>query len=233
MFFGVMFYTPEYFRVGFIVIGASSIFTILYLKKYFPKLDVKQRIGEGFKFKFDREFKAILAIEALDTLATRLAPEIVLLNYMIIVLGLTFFDVMIVMASSLIAGSVIATYISEQIDPIHRFKVISLDYILTTIWALIMFLNPNFIAIVIAYFIAEFGHTLAFPFYRSWLFSKIPREKASSLLSAISSYDRLIGIITPFLAGLLASLNPTLPYLVSLVLFIATIPILLSLHKTL
>ena len=231
--FGVIFYTPEYFRIGFIVIGVFSVLTISYLMKYLPRLDVEERIGEEFKFKFDTEFKAILAIEALDTLANLLAPEIVLLNYMLFVLGLSFFEFMIVMAISLIAGSVIATYISERINPKHRFKIISLNYILTTIWALIMFLNPSFIAIIIAYFILDFGDTLAFPFYRSWLFSKVPKEKASSLLSALSSYDRLIGVITPFLAGLLASLHSTLPYLASLILFTATIPILISLQKNL
>jgi hypothetical protein len=229
--FGVLFYAPEYFRIGFIIIGVSSVFTVLYLWRFLPRLDVDERIGEGFIFRIDREFKAILVIEALDTLASRLAPEIVLLNYMIIVLDLTFFDVMIVISSSLVAGGLLATYISERIDPKYRFKVISINYLFTVIWALIMFLNPSFMAIVIAYFIVEFGHTLAFPFYRSWLFSKIPGEKASSLLAAISSYDRMIGIVTPFIAGLLATFRPTLPYLVSLILFVATIPILLSLGR--
>ena len=104
---------------------------------------------------------------------------------------------------------------------------------MTAFWALIMFLNPGFLAIVFAYFIQSFGDSLAFPFYRSWIFSKVPSEKASSLLSALSSYDRLIGIVTPFIAGLLASLYPTLPYLASLILFIATIPVLLYLEKSL
>lgn len=229
--FGTVFTTPTHYRVGFMLIGASSIFTVSYLIKYVPKLDAKERIGQGFTFKFDKEFKAILAIEALDMFARRLVPEIVLLNYMIVVLGLSFFDVMLVIAFSLIAGAVFATYISERISSTHRFKVISLSYVFTTLWALTMFLSPNFIAILLAYFIAEFGHTLAFPFYRSWLFSKIPREKASSLLAGISSFDRTIGIVTPLLAGLLASLNPTLPYLASLLLFMATIPILLSMEK--
>ena len=140
---------------------------------------------------------------------------------------------MVVMAVSLISGSVIATYISEHINSIHKFKIIILNYILTIVWALIMFLNPSFAAIIIAYLILEFGDTLAFPFYRSWIFSKVPKEKASSLLSALSSYDKLIGLITPFLAGLLASLTPTLPYLASLILFIATIPILMHQQSSL
>ena len=230
--FGVIFYTPEYFRIGFIIIGLLSILTITYLTKYLPKLDAEERIGEEFKFKFDKEFKAILAIEALTTLAIQLAPEIVLLNYMLYILKLSFFEFMVVMAVSLISGSIIATYISEHINPIHKFKIIILNYILTIVWALIMYLNPSFTAIIIAYLILAFEDTPSFPFYRSWVFSKVPKEKASSLLSALSSYNRLIGLITPFLAGILATLHPTLPYLASLILFTATIPILIQQQKT-
>lgn len=229
---GVIFTMPIHYETGFIIIGASSIFTVLYLIKYVPKLDVKERMGQrGFAFKFDKEFKAILTIQALDILASYLAAEIVLLNYMIIGLGLSFFHVMVVVAFSLIAGAILATHVSEHIAPVHKFKVITLDYVLRTAWALIMFLSPNFVVILIAYFIAEFGHTLAFPFYRSWLFSKVPRGKASSLLAGISSFDRTISIVAPFLAGLLASLDQTLPYLASLILFMAAVPILLSLQR--
>jgi hypothetical protein len=196
-------------------------------------LDANERVGESFTFRVDREFKAILALEALDTLSMRLVPEIVLINYMYIVLGSTFFEIMVVIASSLIAGAVIATYLSERIEPIHRFKVISLNYLLTATWALIMFLNPGFIMIVAAYSIMEFGRTLAFPFYRSWIFSKIPQERASSLLAAISSYNRMIATISPLVAAVLAAMAPTLPYLVSLLLYLMTVPILLSQQRRL
>ncbi|RLG86038.1 MAG: hypothetical protein DRO18_04980 [Thermoprotei archaeon] len=93
-----------------------------------------------------------------------------------------------------------------------------------------MFLNPPFIMTVLAYSIARFGDVLAFPFYRSWIFSKIPKEKASSLLAALSSYRRLINLVTPAIAGFLAYIKPTLPYLVSLILFI-TISSLLLTHQ--
>uniref|UniRef100_A0A7C2VGB5 MFS transporter n=1 Tax=Ignisphaera aggregans TaxID=334771 RepID=A0A7C2VGB5_9CREN len=94
-----------------------------------------------------------------------------------------------------------------------------------------MFLVPNFYAILAANIMAEFGNTLSLPFYRSWLFSKVPSDKASSILAGISSFERLVGLVAPFIAGLLASLHPTLPYLTSLALFLAAIPILLSLER--
>ncbi len=229
--FGVLFPKPIHFALGFIAIGASSLFTVLYLVKYLPRLDIEERIGDRFEFGFDREFKSILAIEALDILALYLAPEIVLINYMMVELGMSFFQVMLVVALSILA-SLPATHLSERISPRHRFRVISLYFVLRTAWALIMFLVPNFFAILVANIVAEFGNTLALPFYRSWLFSKVPSDKASSILAGVSSFRRLVELVAPFVAGALASINPTLPYLASLALFLATIPILLSLEKS-
>ena len=220
--FGYVFNAPYHYRVGFIIFGLSSIFTITYLLKFLPRLDVKERTSvEKFVFRIDREFRLILLIEALDTLAWSIAPGIVLLNYIVNVLGMTLFEAMVVEAS-ISVGAILATYISERVSQEHRFEAIAVGYLLVSLWALIMSLEPSFILVVVAYFIARFGEILAFPFYRSWIFSKIPRDKASSILSALSSYRRLIALVSPAIAGFLASIRPTLPYLASLLLFITS-----------
>ncbi len=225
--FGYVFNTPEYYRVGFILIGLSSIFTIAYLVKFLPRLDRVERISvEKPVFRFTSEFKTVLLIEALTTLAWSLAPEFVLLNYIVNVLGLTLFEAMVVEAAISI-GAILATYVSERIERKHRFKAMAAGYVLIALWALIMIGNPPFWLVVLAYFISRFGDTLLFPFYRAWVFSLIPREKASSLLSALSSYRRVITLFSPAIAGFLATIKPTLPYIVSLVLFIVSALILL------
>jgi len=231
--FGYIFNSPMYYRLGFIVIGASSILTVLYLVFFLPRLDVEERISsEKFTFKVDKEFKLILIVEALVILAYSLAPEIVLLNYVVNTLGLTLFEVMVVEASISI-GAILATYVSERISREYRFKAIALGYSFVLLWALIMSFNPPFMMVVLAYFIGRFGETLAFPFYRSWIFSKIPKEKSASLLSALSSYRRFIALFSPALAGFLASISPTLPYMACLLLFTLLITIMLSLTKIL
>lgn len=228
--FGILFPNPFHYAIGFIIIGLSSIFTIMYLVKYVPKLDLKERISDIFTFKLDIEFKAILIIEALEILALSLAPEIVLINYMMISLNMGFFEVMLVIALSTLA-SLPATYLSEYIHPKHRFKVISSYFLMRMLWALIMFLVPNFYAILLANILAEFSNTLSLPFYRSWLFSKVPSNKAGSVLAGVSSFEKLISLIAPFVAGLLASIYPTLPYLTSLALFLTIVLILLLLER--
>ncbi|MET1159559.1 MAG: hypothetical protein ABWW65_01225 [Thermoprotei archaeon] len=192
------------------------MFTIIYLLRFLPRLDVEERIGvEKLVFRIDKEFKLILLIEALITLAWSMAPEIVLLNYIVNVLGLTLFEAMVVEAA-ISVGAIAATYVSERIGRSHRFEAISIGYVLISLWALIMYMNPPFITVVLSYLMARFGDVLAFPFYRSWIFSKIPKEKASRILSALSSYRKLIALFSPAIGGFLATIKPTLPYLVSL-----------------
>ncbi len=224
--FGVLFPKPSHYALGFILIGAFSIFTVAYLIRCLPRLEASEKIGDVFTFEFDREFKAILALEALEILALSLAPEIVLVNYMMITLKMSFFQVMLVVALSTLA-SLPATYLSERVSPRHRFKVISLYFTLMMIWALIMFLIPDFYAILAANIMVEFGNTLSLPFYRSWVFSKVPSDRAGSILAGVSSFERMVGLIAPFVAGTLASLHPTLPYLISLLLFLSSIPLLM------
>ncbi len=95
-----------------------------------------------------------------------------------------------------------------------------------------MFLIPDLLAILLAHVLAEFANTLSLPFYRSWLFSKIPSDRASSVLAGLSSFERSVGLVAPLVAGLLATVSPTLPYLVSLVLFLAAVPVLVWLERT-
>ena len=188
--------------------------------------------GEGFEFKVDREFQLILFIEALTITAWVIAPEIVLLNYIVNVLKLTLFEAMIVEASMSLSA-VLATYLTDRINPKHRYKVIASNYLMNSIWAAIMYLTPPFTLVVTAYFISRFGDTLAFPFYRTWIYSKIPKEKASSLLSTLSSYRKTITLISPAIAGTLATITPTLPYLISLTLFLISASTLLIYSKKL
>jgi len=219
---GYVFNQPLHYRIGFILISISTAFTIYYLVKFLPPLDIGERIEpEGFVFRVDSEFRLILLLEALTTFAWTLAPAMVMINYVINVLGLSFFEAMLVEVSVSL-GAILATYVSDLFVDYNRFKIIGFGYMLISLWALIMFLNPPFPVVAVAYFISRFGNTLVFPYYRGWVFEKIPKDKSSSLFAAISSYNKVFALFSPAIAGFLASVYATLPYIVSLCLFIVS-----------
>ncbi len=230
--FGYVITTPEGYRLGFLAIGSVSFGTIAYLLMALPRLDRKERIeSEAPVFRVDKEFRLILLVEALVTAAWFMAPEFVLLNYVVNVLGMTLFEAMVVEAAVSL-GAIAATYVTDAISDEHMFRAMAAGYALITAWAAIMLASPPFPIVVAAYFISKFGDTLVFPFYGKWLFSKVPKEKATIVFGALSSYRRLIRLFTPAIAGLLASMHPTLPYLASLALFAATAALMEYLFRT-
>lgn len=230
--FGYILTTPEEYRLGFLAIGAVSFGTAIYLLKALPRLDRRERVeAEAPVFKVDKEFRLILLVEALVTAAWFMAPEFVLLNYVVNALGLTLFEAMVVEAA-ISLGAIAATYVTDAISDEHMFRAMAVGYALITAWAAVMLASPPFPIVVAAYFIMKFGDTLVFPFYGKWLFSKVPKEKATTVFGALSSYRRLIRLFTPALAGLLAAMHPTLPYLASLALFAATAALMEYLFRT-
>ncbi|NJE13560.1 MFS transporter [Thermococcus sp. LS2] len=228
--FGYVWNNAEHYRMAFTAFGLLSVFTIVYIWLFLPSVGKEERITpEGFTFKAD-EFKFLLLFEALLTLAWSLAPEIVLLNYVVFVLHKTVFEVTLIACASSLA-SIIGTYASERVPKGRGFQAISLGMFLSAVYALVMSLSPPFWLALVVYGVEAFGSTLWFPFYRSWMFSLIPNEKASEFHAALSSYRRVIGLFTPFLAGALASIKPTLPYFVSLVLFLMISALFIKFEK--
>ncbi|WP_297495538.1 MFS transporter [Thermococcus sp.] len=210
---------PESYRWAFMLFGLFSGVTIAYIWRFLPSVRREERLTPpGFTFKVG-EFKLLLAFEALLTLAWELAPEIVLINYIIFVLHRTVFEVTLVAVVSSLA-SIIGTYASERVPKGKGFQAIALGMFLNTLYALLMALAPPLWAVLVVHALGDFGNTLWFPFYRAWMFKLIPKERASEFHAAISSYRKVIGIVTPFIAGALASVHATLPYAFSLAFFL-------------
>jgi len=215
---GYVYPGPESYRWAFLLFGLFSAFTVAYIWRFLPSVGREERITpEGFTFKAG-EFKLLLAFEALLTLAWALAPEIVLINYVVFVLKKTVFEVTLVAVASSIA-SIIGTYASERVPKGRGFQAIAFGMFLNAFYALVMALAPPLWLVLAVHALGDFGNTFWFPFYRAWMFRLIPKEKASEFHAAISSYRKVIGLFTPFTAGALASIHATLPYAVSLAFF--------------
>ncbi|WP_456422313.1 MFS transporter [Thermococcus sp.] len=217
--FGYIYPSPKNYRWAFLFFGLLSAVTVAYIWRFLPSVGREERITpEGFTFRVG-EFKLLLAFEALLTLAWELAPEIVLINYVVFMLHKTVFEVTLIACASSLA-SIIGTYASERVPKEKGFQAIGVGMFINAFYALVMALAPPFWLVLVIYALSDFGNTFWFPFYRSWQFSLIPKERASEFHAAISSYNRLIGLFTPFVAGALASLHATLPYAVSFGLFL-------------
>jgi len=215
---GYVYPGPKSYRWVFIIFGLFSAFTVAYIWRFLPSVGKEGRITpEGFTFRAG-EFKLLLAFEALLTAGWGLAPDMILINYIVFVLHRTLFEVTLITVATSLA-SIAGTYASERVPKGKGFQAIAFGMFLNAFNVFIMALSPPLWAVLAAYTVGNFGDTLWFPFYRAWMFRLIPREKTSEFHAAISSYRRVIGIVTPFVAGFLASVHATLPYAASLAFF--------------
>ncbi|WP_297069803.1 MFS transporter, partial [Thermococcus sp.] len=215
---GYVYPGPGSYRFTFMFFGLFSAFTVAYIWRFLPGVGRTERITpEGFTFKAG-EFKLLLAFEALLTVGWGLAPDMILINYIVFVLHRTVFEVTLITVATSLA-SIAGTYASERVPKGKGFQAIAFGMFLNAFNVFIMALSPPLWAVLAAYTVGNFGDTLWFPFYRSWMFKLIPKERASEFHAAISSYRKVIGIVTPLIAGFLASVHATLPYAASLAFF--------------
>jgi hypothetical protein len=229
---GYIYNEPKYYRMTFIGFGLYTLLITIYIRYFLPDIKKKEEIAsKEFTFKTN-EFKFLILFETLLTLAWALAPEIVLINYIVFVLHKTVFEVTLIAVTTSLA-SILATYVSEKVPKEKGLQVIGAGMILNAVYASVMALSPPLWLVILAYALGEFGDTLWFPFYRAWMFKLIPKERASEIHATISSYRKLIALLAPFVSGVLATIKPTLPYATSLVLFLSIGALFIILrHKT-
>ena len=211
----------KYYRVTFIVFSIVSFAMVPYLISSLPRIDRRERLNiGGIRAKlYSKGFRMVVLIEALYILAFCLMPEFVLLNYVIFTLNKKLFHVMLI-ESSMSISTIIATYIAEKLPKKYSFRNIALGISMLAAQTLIMAMSPPFLIVLATYFIGRLGDSIAFPFYRSWIFSNIPYDRVSEFHAALSSIRKTVALISPAIAGLLASIHATLPYALSFILFL-------------
>ena len=219
---GYVYNTPHHYRLAFLLFGLFSFLAVAYIYRFLPPVNREERINPpGWTFPNLKEYGFLLLVEGLLTLAWSLAPNFVLLYYVVVHLKKTLFEVMLVEAGMSIT-TVLATYVSERVPKAGGAYAISLGFLLETVSLGIMALSPSLVWVLVSYALGRFGDSLAFPFYRAWLFGFVPRDRVSEIHAALSSYNRAIGLVSPLLAGALAYLHPALPYRVSLLILLLT-----------
>ncbi len=79
---------------------------------------------------------------------------------------------------------------------------------------------------------ASAGYALMDPFFMDVLFSTIPKDYRGTLLGSLATLRRLIGIMMPAVAGLIAGLNTHLPFILAATVVVFSMGLTLSVAKS-
>ncbi len=215
--FGRLWTSPEHTRMAFLAFALLSLPSMVYIRLTFPSLDVRSRLEQpAWRWTF-RDFGFFLAVDGLLWTALNLMPGMILLYYVKEVLHGGLFELSLLVS---FAGgiSLLASAASLRIPTRRGFHVIAGTVGAYAGFAFFMALTPSWGWVVLAYLVRAFADTLAFPFYRAWLFRVVPPERSPEFMATRATLQRLIGWGTPVLAGALAQRSPALPYGTSVML---------------
>ncbi len=218
---GYVFTKPFHYRLAFLLASLTSIFTAWYLMRFLVADEEREKLsGESFSFKFDPRFWRFLLVDSAMSLADSLIPELVLINYVVFKLHKTLFEITLVEAA-MSAVVILATYLSDRMKESQK-AMISLGMVMISASLFVISLGVGFPLLITLYGVVRFGSVVMFPHYRSWMWSFIPPKSSAQIHGALSSFRRVIGMISPALAGFLVTVGPTVPYVFSAVLYAFT-----------
>jgi len=232
---GFVFTSVEAMRLVFLISSLSSLFFAAYILKLLPDVFRKVKLRE--KSELSRELWPVIVAQVLIVFSFSITTGIVLDNYIYNILGLNIFFVIVVTAIAS-SSSLVASIVAEKINTDRRFQMLILSIIILVVYACSManlgFLNMSqyyiFGILLGLTILMGFGHTLWFIFHRSYLFRLIPEERRGAILGGISSLTRVLGVIAPATAGIIAyRIHPLATYYIQvIVLAVAALMYMLS-----
>ncbi len=222
--------TPWCMRLFFIGVALYGLVLIAYIAKYVKPIVIR-RNGELMEKKSLRKYwekyKYYIIIEVLFTTAWSLAPSLALVYYVVEWLHGNMFHIALLEAS-ISTATLTGTWITDKLGSKYPFKYLSIGTLIASIGLAIMVSTAIFYITLIAVYILRIGDSVIFIYKRSWLYRLMGREEASIVSAALSSIRRSIRIISPLLVGLLATLDPRLPYAGCMILLLSTIPVYIA-----
>jgi DHA1 family multidrug resistance protein-like MFS transporter len=206
-------------RSFYIIVGACNFLVIFYILKILPDVTPGVSLKRELQVSLPRKLYVIAAAEILLQFGDAVGSQFVLAYYILDNLGGTFFSIS--MVEAVVSIAIILTIIMSLKRKPEMIKAAKYGIFLMMIYGLLMSWAPNMWVIFIAYFILNIGHSLWFPRHRTLVMKLIPEEKRGEILGSIASLKKLIAVVGPLFAGLIASKIYILaPFVAQLITFI-------------
>ncbi len=218
--------STECMRAAFLLMSAYLLLLIPYiLLKFEPVVIEKEEDEEGNGSSGGwRKYLPYIMAEVLFIMGWALAPPLALVYLVYERFGGSMFHVALAEAS-VSAATLVGTVLVDRVSSKHAFRGLSLGTAVTVAGlAALVFLPPLITVLMTAFFIVRLGDTFVFVFKRSWLYSLMSRKETATVSAYLSSIRRLITVISPLVVGLLASIDPRVPYVACMLLLALTIP---------
>ncbi len=223
-FLGYVCSCPECFRLLFLFFAVYQAAMIPYIYMFFRPVVLEAEREERVTLRGWRRYCLYVLSDVLFTLGWSFAPSLALVYLVVEWVDGNMFHVALIEAAistATLTGTVVVDRISER----RAFLALQLGTLVTLAGLSVVVLTNEFVIVLFAFYVIRLGDTLVFVFRRAWLYSIMGVKEASTVSAALSSVRRAISVVSPLLAGALASIDPRAPYIACLVTLALTIPV--------
>ena len=206
----------ENLELSLLVIAVLSLFYAYIPLGWLPKVGEKVKLRKESKDKegIPRELIPLALILILLSVAYSLAPTFILVNLLIEKFGGGLFHIGIYES---IVGFTMAFFMFPllKVDKSKGRILALIGIFLIAVAFGILGFSTEIFHVFISAFAFSLGESIMTPFYLDALFSNIPEEAKGSMLGALAGIRKIINLGTPMIAGFLAGVSPSLPYIAS------------------
>jgi MFS family permease len=181
----------------------ADFLVILYILRMLPRVEPRVTVEKRFCLSVPKELYILVAAEVFFVFGGAVGSQFVLIYYILQRLQGTFFTVTAVEA---VVSLAIITTVGitlkkkpETVKAAHYGIYFMIAYAVFMSWA------PSVWVVLLAYFLQSIGHSLWFPRHRALLMRSVPEERRGEILGTLSSLNKLVCIIAPVFASVIAS----------------------------
>jgi len=138
--------------------------------------------------------------------------------YVINIVGIGTLDWGLVNTVSTAVAIVFGFPLGKLIDRIERKKAVVLAYFIFTPASVFFILSRSFVHLLLVFVMFAVGNSLIYPAYSALMADMIPREKRGRIMGTIGTLNVMATVPASVLAGLLYGLNPSYPFVFTVVL---------------
>lgn len=194
------------YRVVFFIFGIGFIFVALIpykvLKKVKPTIvDSSSRV----KMHISKNLYLVAIAEILVVVATQFTSTFVTTYFILDKINGNLMQILLIEVVASVV-TILSGILFRNVEKyISNEKVCQIGIILFIIYTLIMFFANNFTMVLIGNLINTVGHTIWFPSQTTLLMKLVPQKERGEFFASISTVSKLIVIVIPILAGVIAS----------------------------
>lgn len=193
-------------RVVLFICGIGLLLTALIPYKMLFKVKPLNIGKENSTIHFSKELYLVTLAEILKAICNELTSALIISYYILDEMSGTIMNVLMLEAVTSVVIVITGLFTRHLNETLSEYRISQLGILLLILYSIFMSRANSFAIVLAAISLQSVGNTIWFPSHSSIVMKLVPREKRGIFFSTINGVSKLIPIIVPVFAGLIAKM---------------------------